>query len=233
MKLNIKTLFVIGAVLAVAGTVIGARQLAVSQSKAEPVFAEKPTPDTVKFAGYSPELSSFTVAPMGEAAMPVVERVNVRIACEENVTARVILPAVGSVLSSHAEVEDRLVRNAMLFYINSPDMAAAEAGWRESQVEQLRKLLADRRVNSGLEVRANRTVASFVATDINGLYDYLLVERRTGVLVKRRVSVVLSDNGGSYIDRRIRAVPPAGYLRAPGGTPLGDALATRMQGLLP
>lgn len=193
MKTSAKIISAIGIAAVSVVVVAGARQLAASQ---EPVKTEAPaarrTPGIVQFAPGAAELSALRIAPVSEAPLPVAEPVNGRIAYDENVTARVSSPIAGRVVGVHAEIGDRVGRNAVLLDIDSPDLAGAEADWRKGQADELRKKLALERARSLLE---HEVIARKDFESAQADYQQAVAETRRAALRMKNLNASGSENG--------------------------------------
>jgi cobalt-zinc-cadmium efflux system membrane fusion protein len=193
MKLKTKILSSAGILAIAVGTVLGAKQLVASQeAHVETRSKEAREPGIVKFAAGAPQLSSLGIATVSEVAMPVAEPINGRITYDENVTARVSSPILGRVVSLHAEVGDKINRNAVLLDIDSPDLATAEADWRKGQADEVRKKLAFERAKNLFE---NEVIARKDYESAEADYHQAIAETRRAGLRMKNLNASGSENG--------------------------------------
>jgi cobalt-zinc-cadmium efflux system membrane fusion protein len=193
MKPRTKIFSTIAIVLIAAGTVIGAKQfVAFQEAKVETSLPEKREPGIVRFPAGAPQLSSLRTEAASEAAMPIAEPVNGRVAYDENVTARISSPIPGRVMALHAEAGDRVIRGAVLLDINSPDLATAEADRRKSETDMVRKKLAFERAKSLFE---NEVIARKDYESAEADYQQAVAETKRTYLRMKNLNASGNENG--------------------------------------
>lgn len=193
MKAQRKILFALGTTAVIACAAIGAKQLAESpQTETAAAPKEKREPNIVKFAAGAPQLSSLRIAAVSEIAMPVTEPINGRIAYDENVTTRISSPILGRVVALHAEIGDKVDRNAALLDIDSPDLAAAEADWRKGQADEAYKKAAFERAKNLFE---NEVIARKDYEAAQADYRQATAETRRAALRMKNLNASGNEDG--------------------------------------
>jgi cobalt-zinc-cadmium efflux system membrane fusion protein len=124
--------------------------------------------------------------------MPVAEPANGRITYDENVTARISSPILGRVVALHSEIGDKVNRNTVLLDIDSPDLATAEADWRKSQADEVRKKLAFERAKNLFE---NEVVARKDYESAEADYRQAVAETRRTALRMKNLNASGNENG--------------------------------------
>ena len=132
---------------ATAGGIFAARHLQAAAPD-ERIVKEAAEPGVLRYAAGAPQRAALTVKPVESLPLPVSEPLNGRLAMDENRSARISSPIAGRVLSIRAEVGDRVARNAVLLQADAPELAAADADWRKSQADEVRKRLAFERARN-------------------------------------------------------------------------------------
>ncbi len=130
-----------------AGGIFAARQLQAAAPE-ERMVKEAAEPGVLRYAAGAPQRAALTVKPVESLPLPVSEPLNGRLTMDETRSARISSPIAGRVLSIRAEVGDRVARDAVLLQADAPELAAADADWRKSQADEVRKRLAFERARN-------------------------------------------------------------------------------------
>lgn len=194
MKSRTKVIATISVALVCITLVAGARHVAASRELKNEGLPqkEKREPGIVKYAPNAAELSSFKIAAVSEAPMPLAEPVNGRITYDENVTARVSSPVLGRVVGLRAEIGDHIGRNAVLLEIDSPDLAAAESDWRKGQADESRKKLALDRAKNLFD---NEVIARKEYETAEADYRQAVAETKRASLRMKNLNASGNENG--------------------------------------
>jgi membrane fusion protein, heavy metal efflux system len=193
MKLKIQILSTAVVVAIGAGAVLGGKQFSAGQEeKTEAAPKENREPGIVRFPTGAPQLTSIRTEAVSEAAMPIAEPVNGRIAYDENVTARVSSPILGRVTRLHTEIGDKVARDAVLVEVNSPDLATAEADWRKAQADEVRKKMAYDRSKA---LFANEVIARKDYESAEADYRQAAAETRRAYLKLKNLNASGHENG--------------------------------------
>lgn len=102
-------------------------------------------PGQLSFGADAPQLSLLKVAAVAAVPLPLSEPLNGRLAYDENRTARVSSPVAGRVMAAVPEPGERVARGAVLAVIDAPELATAQADWRQAEAgEALKRQAAAR-----------------------------------------------------------------------------------------
>ena len=141
--------------LAATGLALLAAAIVVAHSTASVVPAPAQLPpaerNALRYQPGSGQLSAIKVQEVQVFPVPLSEPLNGKVTFNENVTARIMSPISGRVVTLNAQVGDAVKAGDTLAVLDSPDLAAAVADLRKARADEARKKPALDRARSLFE----------------------------------------------------------------------------------